>query len=266
MAWNCMGTKVGHQSRYWSILVAAKHPVSARVPNHHITGTRMGFKVSIIYMCKLINILKRRLKFPNEKLDSHTSLKVFGLLLMQRKPVSFLDTPTCLQCDCACYISLLWRHNGGECVSNHQPFDRVLNRLFALIKENIKAPRHWPLCGEFTWPVTRKMFPFDDVIMYSFVTKSIYWSTWSSQLFNTLRSGQDERHFADDIFKCIFLNENVRIPIKTSLKFVPKGSINNIPVLVQIMAWCRPGDQPLSEPMMVRLPTHICVTRPQWVK
>ena len=36
--------------------------------------------------------------------------------------------------------------------------------------------------------------------------------------------------------------------------------------LVQIMAWRRPGDKPLSEPMMVRLPTHICVTRPQWVK
>ena len=50
-----------------------------------------------------------------------------------------------------------------------------------------------------------------------------------------------------------------------SLKFVPKGSINNIPALVQIMAWYRWGDKPLSEPMMVRLPTHICVTRPQWV-
>ena len=31
------------------------------------------------------------------------------------------------------------------------------------------------------------------------------------------------------------------------------------------MAWRRPGDKPLSEPMMVRLPTHICVTWPQWV-
>ena len=31
------------------------------------------------------------------------------------------------------------------------------------------------------------------------------------------------------------------------------------------MAWCQPGDKPLSEPMMVRLPTHICITRPQWV-
>ena len=62
--------------------------------------------------------------------------------------------------------------------------------------------------------------------------------------------------FADDIFKCIFLNENVWISIKISLKFVPKGPINNIPTMVQI----------ISEPMMVSLPTHICVARPQWVK
>ena len=83
---------------------------------------------------------------------------------------------------------------------------------------------------------------------------------------NTLRPRQNGRHFADYIFKWIFLNENVRISIKISLKFVPKGPINNIPALVQIMAWHRPGDKPLSEPMMVSLLTHICVTRPQWVK
>ena len=55
------------------------------------------------------------------------------------------------------------------------------------------------------------------------------------------------------------------ISAKISPKYVPKGPINNIPALVQIMAWCRPGDKPISEPMMVRLPKHICVTRPQWV-
>ena len=82
---------------------------------------------------------------------------------------------------------------------------------------------------------------------------------------NTLRPRQNGRHFADDIFKCIFLNENVRISIKISLKFVLKDPINNIPALVQIIAWCRPGDKPLSEPMMVSLLTHICVTRPQRV-
>ena len=84
--------------------------------------------------------------------------------------------------------------------------------------------------------------------------------------FNSLRPRQNGRHFAGNIFKCIFLNENVWIPIKISLKFVPQGPINNIPELVQIMAWRWPGDKPLSGPMMVRLSTHICVIRPQWVK
>ena len=69
---------------------------------------------------------------------------------------------------------------------------------------------------------------------------------------NTLRPRQDGRRFRDDTFERIFLNENVIILIKISLKFVPIGPINNIPVLVQIMAWRRPGDKPLSAPMMVR--------------
>ena len=60
--------------------------------------------------------------------------------------------------------------------------------------------------------------------------------------------------------------ENVRMSHKISLKFVSKFLINNIPALVWIMAWRQLGDKPLSEPMMVSLLTHICVTRPQWVK
>ena len=80
--------------------------------------------------------------------------------------------------------------------------------------------------------------------------------------FNTLRPRQNGRYFPDDIFKRIFLNENVLISIKISPKFVHMGPINNIPALVQIMAWHRPGDKPLSEPMMVSLLTHLCVTRP----
>ena len=70
--------------------------------------------------------------------------------------------------------TLQWRHNERNGISNHQPHDCLLNPLFKVqIKENIKAPRHWPLCGEFTgdwWiPSTKgqnaKNFPFDDVIM-----------------------------------------------------------------------------------------------------
>ena len=79
--------------------------------------------------------------------------------------------------------------------------------------------------------------------------------------FNTLRPERNEQHFADNIFKRIFININFWISIKCSLKFV----LNNTPAMVQIMAWRRSGHKPLSESMMVSLPTHICVTRPQWV-
>ena len=94
----------------------------------------------------------------------------------------------------------------------------------------------------------------------------VEYSKLTTRRVNTLRPRQNGRHFPDDSFKWIFLNVNVWILIEVSLKFVPKGPINNIPALVQIMVWWRPGDKPLSEPMMVSLLTHICVTRPQWVK
>ena len=82
---------------------------------------------------------------------------------------------------------------------------------------------------------------------------------------NILRPEQNGRLFADDTFKCIFLKENVRILIEISLKFVPRRSINNNPALVQIMVWHWPGDKPLSEAMMVRLLTLICITQAWWV-
>ena len=83
--------------------------------------------------------------------------------------------------------------------------------------------------------------------------------------FNTLRPRHNGRYFADDIFKCIFVNEKVWISLKILLNFVAMVQISNIPALVQIMAWRRPGDRPLPESMMISLPTYICVTRPLWV-
>ena len=56
---------------------------------------------------------------------------------------------------------------------------------------------------------------------------------------------------------------NALIMIKISLKFVDKGLINSFSVFDQRMALRRPGDKPLSEPMMVSLLTHLYVTRPQ---
>ena len=57
---------------------------------------------------------------------------------------------------------------------------------------------------------------------------------------------------ADDIFKCIFLNEIDRIPIQISLKFVSDGPTDNNPALVKIMAWQRIHNKPLSEPILTQ--------------
>ena len=90
-------------------------------------------------------------------------------------------------------------------------------------------------------------------------------NSWKHTYVDKLSPRQNGHHFPDDFFKCIFLNENIWILIKMSIKFIPKVPSNNIPTLVPKMTWRRQGDKQLSEPMMASLQTHICVTRPQLV-
>ena len=70
--------------------------------------------------------------------------------------------------------------------------------------------------------------------------------------FNSFWPRQHGWHFPDDIFKWIFLNENIWILIKILSNFFHRGPINKTPALIQIMAWHRPGDKPLSEPMLTQ--------------
>ena len=69
--------------------------------------------------------------------------------------------------------SLQWRHNGRDSFSNHQPYDCLLNRLFRRRSKKTSNLRVTDLCAgnspgpvksPHKWPVTRKMFPFEDVI------------------------------------------------------------------------------------------------------
>ena len=143
--------------------------------------------------------------------------------------------------------------------------------------------RNPPVLGGFPSqrPVTRSFDVFFDLRLKKYLSKHS-WLRWfktpSRSLWrhcnvnayrckvysvNTLRPRQNGHHFPDDIFKCIFFNQHMWISIKTSPKFVPEGPINNIPSLVQIMAWRRPGDKPLSELMTVKSSTQIGVARPQ---
>ena len=80
---------------------------------------------------------------------------------------------------------------------------------------------------------------------------------------SALRPIQNDRIFFDKNFKCIFLEWKYTNFDKDFTEVCIMGQIKNIPALVQIMTWRRPGDKQLSEPMMVSLLTYICVTSPQ---
>ena len=73
--------------------------------------------------------------------------------------------------------------------------------------------------------------------------------TSSGMVIDNLRPNQNVSHFAGDIFKLFFINENFCILMQIWL-FVPKGALNNKPSTVQIMTWCWLGDKPLSALMM----------------
>ena len=74
-----------------------------------------------------------------------------------------------------------------------------------------------PVNSTHKWSVTRKMFPFGDVTMNKVCILELY----------TLRSRQNGRHVANDVIKCVFLNENCCISIHISLKFVTTGPIDD---------------------------------------
>ena len=131
--------------------------------------------------------------------------------------------------------SLQWRHNGHDGVSNHQPRYCLLNRLFRRKSKKIsKLPVTGPL-----WrnpPVTGE-FPSERASNAENV--SIWWRH------------HDNRCGGWIICVTDIMKENFWIWNKMSLKYVPEGLIDNMATLVQIMAWRRTSDKPLSEVMMV---------------
>ena len=143
--------------------------------------------------------------------------------------------------------------------------DNIYIRLGMFVNNNVRL--HF-LC-------TSHVIQFLKMVRYSSDTRiklttfsRVMWykNKMRTVIINTLRPTQNGCHFANDIFKCISLNENVQISSKISLRVVPKDPINNMSLLVQVMAWCWQGNKPLSKSMMVISSTHVCVTRLQWVK
>ena len=92
------------------------------------------------------------------------------------------------------------------------------------------------LCAVFCWGyiITSQWIPISCtyILIFLMITHWNYTAEAMLTEVDTLRPRHSGSHFPDAILKCIFLNENVSISIKISLKFVPKVQINNIPALV----------------------------------
>ena len=131
----------------------------------------------------------------SEKLSSHVQLKLVYLVVNVITHLDVLRTHYSnghtiqQQSWYAIFVSLQWRHNGRDGGSNHQPHDCLLIRLFRRRSKKTSklcvtglCAGNSPVTGEFPAqrPVTRKMFPFDDVIKwYCTVQMGVTWRPWS---------------------------------------------------------------------------------------
>ena len=111
-------------------------------------------------------------------------------------------------------ISLQWRHNERDGISNHhpQPFIQGADQRkhqSSMSLAFVRGIHRWPVNSPHKGPVTRKMFPFDDIIMII-----------------------------------------IQIPRE------PQWWLYDNSPVIQVMAWCRSGREPLSEPMIIWVPSH----------
>ena len=155
----------------------------------HIYSRILAFWLMLSVVKTTLNKFYLILSYPLWWFIFHSFVKCLCAIFMvyQRQPPTEFILP-CAKCwDAGCTHvvsfskrewpnwSLLWRHNGRDCVSNHQPHECLLNRLFRRRSKKTSKLRVTGLCAGNSpgtvnsprkWPVNRKMFPFDDVIMY----------------------------------------------------------------------------------------------------
>ena len=175
--------------------------------------------------------------------------------------------------------TLQWRHNGYDGVSNHQPHSCLLNRLFRRRSKKTSKLRVTALC-EGNSPVTGE-FPAqragkaENVSIWrhrhvrgtNYFIQSMVFETNCVQLIPIKRILRRTRFlwYLVAVRVTMIGGGNCLVWILIWHGMEQWKNCHNIPALVQIMAWRRPGDKPLSEPMMGSLLAHICVARPQWV-
>ena len=158
----------------------------------------------------------------------------------------------------------------GQNSSRHEsisPQGAIIGRQKLAWSANTEEGGTKQTCSSLSWTLLHNSSPNINILYYEGAIRDIMDPgncTYNTRLTHW---GRDK---TNAIFQTTFSNrfswmKMYEFFIKISLKFVSNGLINDIPALVQIMAWRRLGDKPLSEPMIFSLLTHVCVTRPQWV-
>ena len=140
-------------------------------------------------------------------------------------------------------------------VSNYRIIECLFNNMFRLATKKHKQSALLSLCAGNPpvtdgFPAQRVMFPFDDVIMKTDADSIVRYGRRDFWKIQHIEAEGNGRHLADDIFKYIFLNENIWILNEISLKFVSNGPIDNMPTLVKIKAWRLLDAKSLHESMM----------------
>ena len=120
----------------------------------------------------------------------------------------------------------------------------------------LTAPSHyfnqcWLIISKIQLHSSDGNFTRDTSVMNDYYLGNLSYSKLCNS-FHLSPPGQNGRHFADDIFKWISMNEKFCILIRISLKCVHKGRIDEKSALVQVMAWCGPDDKPLPEAMLIQ--------------
>ena len=119
------------------------------------------------------NVFNWSLHVPRNQVSKEHVLK--QKMLIRDRVRSQCNCMRCMfYCVLMCNVALQWRHNGLDGVSNHQPHHCLFSRLFGRRSKKTSKLRVTGICAgnspgtgnsPHKWPVTRKMFPFDDVIM-----------------------------------------------------------------------------------------------------
>ena len=86
------------------------------------------------------------------------------------------------------------------------------------------------------------------------------WPIYAHGLCNSSLSGRNGSHFADDIFRCIFVNEKFCILTKMSLKYIPTGLIIQQPSIGLDNGLASKRRKPLSEPMLTQFTADLIYT------